>query len=254
MPPRAVEQRGPCDAQLPCRGGDVAPGPAQGGGDPLLLGGFQGLAWHRRRLGRGRLPQPRALVHEPTARVTGGPGVQRQHPVAQFLAPAEQLVHVDQLAIVDHDHRAFDQVLQLTDVAGEGVVEQRLDRPLAEAGHVALVTLAVVVQEVLHQQRDVVAPLAQRRQVDREHVEPVEQVFAETPLAHGLAEVFVGRGHHAHVHPQRPGAADALDFPLLEGAQQLALRHQTQRADLVEEQRAAVGALEAAGSGGRPPR
>jgi hypothetical protein len=92
---------------------------------------------------------------------------------------------------------ALDQVLQLADVAGKAVVKQRLDRALAEAGHVALVALAVVVQEVAHQQRDVVAALAQRRQVDGEDIEPVEQVFAEAALAHGLAQVDVGGRHHA---------------------------------------------------------
>ena len=49
------------------------------------------------------------------------------------------------------------------------------------------------------------------------------------------------------VDVDRSIAAEALEAPLLEHAQQLGLRHQRHVADFVEEQRAAVGQLEAAG-------
>ena len=45
-------------------------------------------------------------------------------------------------------------------------------------------------------------------------------------------------------------AADALDLALLEDAEQLGLHRRRQLADLVEEERAAVGQLEAARCGG----
>ena len=41
------------------------------------------------------------------------------------------------------------------------------------------------------------------------------------------------------------GAADAADLPALEDAEELGLQREGQLADLVEEERAAVGALEA---------
>src|SRR6478735_1645207 len=74
-----------------------------------------------------------------------------------------------------HHVGAIDDVAQLADVAGpaigreapEDVAAEALDRTLA---------LADLLQEVLRDQRDVVDPLAQRRQVDREHVEAIEQV------------------------------------------------------------------------------
>jgi len=44
---------------------------------------------------------------------------ERQYALAQLLTAPEQLVHIDQLAVVDHDHRSLDQVLQLPDIAGE---------------------------------------------------------------------------------------------------------------------------------------
>jgi hypothetical protein len=77
-------------------------------------------------------------------------------------------------------------------------------------------------------------------------------VPARSPL-----EVLVGGGDHAHVHLDRPRRAEPLDLALLEHAQHLGLRLQAHVADLVEEDRAAVGLLELAdlllgGAGERP--
>ena len=52
-----------------------------------------------------------------------------------------------------------------------------------------------------------------------------------------LLEVAVGGGDDADVDLDRLGAAEALDHPLLEHAQELDLDLQRQVADLVEEQR-----------------
>ena len=101
-------------------------------------------------------------------------------------------------------------------------------------------------QEVLDEERDVRAPLAQRGQRDRDHVEPVEEVLAEAALAHLLLEVAVGGRHDPHVDRHRLGAADAQDLPLLQDAQQLHLQVALEVADLVEEQRRAARLLEEA--------
>ena len=99
---------------------------------------------------------------------------------------------------------------------------------------------------MLGEQRDVVAPLAQRQRLDREHAEPVVEVLAEPAALHLLLEVAVGGGDHAHVDGAGALLADALELALLQHAQQLGLQLERDLADLVEEQRAAVGELEAA--------
>ena len=73
------------------------------------------------------------------------------------------------------------------------------------------------------QQRDVAGALAQRRQLDRDHVDAVVELLAELPLGDGLAQVAVRRRHDAHVHVDERGAADAADLPLLQRAQELDL-------------------------------
>ena len=100
--------------------------------------------------------------------------------------------------------------------------------------------------EMAHQRWHVFGTLPQRRDVNRQHVEPEPEVFAELPLAHRRGEILVGRGDHAHVDREGPLPAHPMDDARLEHAQQFRLRFRAQVADFIQEQRAAVGQLEAA--------
>ena len=98
---------------------------------------------------------------------------------------------------------------------------------------------------MLQQLRDVLAPAAHRRYRNADHVQPVQQVLAEETFLHAALEILVGGGDHAHVHLHRQLAADAIELALGQHAQQPGLQLRRHVADLVEEQRAAVGLLEA---------
>jgi hypothetical protein len=98
------------------------------------------------------------------------------------------------------------------------------------------------------QQRDVALALPQRRQAHRDDVEAIVEVLAKQPLLDALAQVHVGGGHHPHVHLDRAGAAEPFDLAFLQRAQELGLHGQRQVAHLVEEEGAAIGALEAPGA------
>ena len=104
----------------------------------------------------------------------------------------------------------------------------------------------VAAQEELGELREVLGALAQRRQLDRDDVEPVVEVLAEPAFLHRLLEVDVGGGDQAELGLDRLGAADALDLAFLNRAQQLGLQVEPQVADLVEEQRAVRRELELA--------
>src|SRR5581483_9793385 len=73
---------------------------------------------------------------------------------------------------------------------------------------------------------------------------PVVQVLTELARAHRLREVAVRGGHDANVDRARPRAADAEEHAGLERAQQLHLAVRFHLADLVKEQRAAVGEID----------
>ncbi|MNQ64710.1 hypothetical protein D3C85_791430 [compost metagenome] len=99
-------------------------------------------------------------------------------------------------------------------------------------------------QKVAHQQRDIFATLTQRRQMNGEDIEAVEQVLAKAPGFNFTTQVQVGRGDHPHVHLDRCRAADPLDLALLQGAQDLALGTEAERGNLVQEQGPPMGPLE----------
>src|SRR5690606_21334783 len=107
---------------------------------------------------------------------------------------------------------------------------------------------AIAIEEEPGEDPDVAATLAQRRDAQREHVEAVIQVGAEPALRDLRREIAVRRRDDANVHLQRRVGADALDLAFLQRAQELGLRAERQLADLVEEQRAAIGELELTGT------
>lgn len=101
-------------------------------------------------------------------------------------------------------------------------------------------------EEVFGQCRNVFAAIGQARNVDADDVQPVEQVFAELAGLHQGFQVLVRRGDDAHVDPHRRVAADPVELAIGQHAQQAGLGVGRHVADLVEEQGAAVGLLEAA--------
>ena len=107
--------------------------------------------------------------------------------------------------------------------------------------------------EVRDERRNVLAPLAQRRHVNGHHVEAVVQILAEASRRDLRLDVLVRRREHAHVDLHRLRAADARHHAVLQHAQHLRLRGEAHVADLVEEERAAIGLLELSRRG-RPPR
>src|SRR5262245_55572480 len=99
---------------------------------------------------------------------------------------------------------------------------------------------------MIDEERNVVAPLPKREQVDRHHLEPVVQISPERLGADRFLQVQIGGGDDPDVDPDSPTAADALDLPFLEHPQQLRLELRLERADLIEEQRAPLSQLELA--------
>ena len=96
------------------------------------------------------------------------------------------------------------------------------------------------------QRGNLVAALAQRRDGQRDDVQPVEQVLAEAALLDQLQQVRVGRGDDADVDVDGVRFAERVDLARLEKAQQLGLQVESELADLVEKQRAvACGADQA---------
>ena len=95
------------------------------------------------------------------------------------------------------------------------------------------VPLAEETQEVLGQKRDVVAPFAQGRHAQGNHIESVVKILPETALPDCAAQILVGGRHQAQVHLGR-SPAQPFDLALLQNAQQA--EHGWGFPDLVEEE------------------
>ena len=149
-------------------------------------------------------------------------------------------------------------VLELAHVAGPRVRLHRLHERRLDLDLPHPVAIGVLPHERADERRDVLDPLAQRRDADRDDVEPVVEVLAEAARLHVGREVAVRRGDEPHVDRLR-APADLLHFARLERAQDLGLDRQRELADLVDEERAFVGLLEVPlprlrGAGERPLR
>ena len=101
-------------------------------------------------------------------------------------------------------------------------------------------------REPERQDRDILGAITQGRDQDRNRGQSVVQVLTECPLIGLGGEIAVRGRHDAHVHLDGRGAAHPLKLLLLQHAQQLGLQVESHLRNFVQQQRAAVGALEGA--------
>ena len=146
-----------------------------------------------------------------------------------------------------HEYAALDGVVEFADVAGPAMVLHGLEGAGVKPGDGLAVALDMLLEEMLGEERDVLAALAQWRQVDGNGVETEKQILAEFSGGDLGGHVGVRGRDEADIDAVGPGRADAFVFAGLERAQNLRLLAERNVADLVHEQRAAVRELEAAG-------
>ena len=142
-----------------------------------------------------------------------------------------------------HEEDAFDEVLELADVAGPAPRRERLERRGLERLRAPPALPGDRLGEVRDEERDVLGPLRERRHDERDDGEAEVEVLAERAGADHRGEVAVRGRDDPHVRRHRLRAADARDLPVLDRAEDLRLRPRRHVADLVEEERPAVGLL-----------
>ena len=103
-----------------------------------------------------------------------------------------------------------------------------------------------LLHEVRQQDGDVLAALPQRGGMDPDDVQAVEEVLPERAGAHPRFEDLVRGGDDPDIDPDRHVAPDAIELSVGQHPQQARLELGRHVSDLVEEQRAAIGLLEAA--------
>jgi nitroreductase len=144
------------------------------------------------------------------------------------------------------DDCALQDVLQVADVARPGIRLEPADRGGIDAVKPPGVPRRELVEKVLRQERDVLRPITERRDLDREDTQPVVQVLTERLFADGLLHVTVGGGDDTDVDLPRARADDPIELVLPQDAEELGLAVGGELADLAKEDRPPVGQLEPA--------
>ena len=99
------------------------------------------------------------------------------------------------------------------------------------------------------EQHRVAGALGEARDLHHDLGQAIIEIVAETAVGDHRVEILMGGADDPRVDRDRRAAADPLDHPLLQEAQQLDLQRQRNVADLVEEQGAALRQLDLARRG-----
>src|SRR6266436_47986 len=196
--------------------------------DPVLLQlAPEGGAPDPERLGRPRVIPARALerlhdedplgLGEGLRRFEARRGAERQ----ARGDVARQVARLDRVGLGE-DGAALHVIFELPDVPGPRVAEEALHGGGAQPQGAAL-PLRETGQEVLGQERNVLATLAERWQRHRDHVEAIEEILAEAALVDHLCEIAVRGGDDTGVDGDGVRRADGPDLAALERAQELGL-------------------------------
>jgi hypothetical protein len=101
-------------------------------------------------------------------------------------------------------------------------------------------------KEMIGEDVEVIAAIAQRGNGDGDGGDTEVEIFAEELFADALLKVAVGGGNDADVYVNGLRAADAFKAAFFEDAKELGLAGEREFADFVEEERAALGQLDLA--------
>ncbi len=161
-----------------------------------------------------------------------------------------QVGKADQVARA-HDEGALQDVPELAHVSRPRVAAEDREGRLVDAPHGPPVALVELLEEHADQLLEILGALAERGQREREDRDAVVEVLAERAVLERLQRALVGGRDHPDVHRDLRLPPDPPEPSVLENPKELHLGGRAHLRDLVEEERPAVGELEAAGPASR---
>ena len=132
-------------------------------------------------------------------------------------------------------HLGLDHVRQLADVARPLVRLELVVHARSQLADALPLLLGELRQVVLREDVNVVGAIAERRELDGQDAQPVQEVHAELPLVDELRQIAVRGGNDARVNGALGRAAEPRDDALLQDAQELGLHVHRHLADFVEQ-------------------
>ena len=130
-----------------------------------------------------------------------------------------KIAGIEPVPFAAEHHRHLHSILQLADISRPGVLRQPFDCLGGQrfAGEIFLA--ANFSHEMRRQTGDIRTSLAQRRHLNRNHVQPVVEILPEAALRDAFGQIAVGGGYQADVQANRFRAAQPLHLPFLHDAQ-----------------------------------
>ena len=104
------------------------------------------------------------------------------------------------------DDCALDEVSQFPNISRPCIVRQSFHGCLGYGSYLSSHAPGKLRHEKVRQQRNILAPFAKRRNLDRKNVEAIEKILAELLLSNHGGKVTMGRGNDPHIDLDRFGA------------------------------------------------
>ncbi len=147
--------------------------------------------------------------------------------------------------------------MQLSDIARPGILLQTLVNFVGDL-NVRGVVGAELADKMVGQRPQILAPVPQGRQLHRNHMDPIKEISANPTGPDQLLHVAAGGSDNPHIGLAGLPAAHRAKTVALQDSQKFDLHGQTDLADLVQKEGAAVGPVKVAlpvtvGSGEGPP-
>ena len=162
-----------------------------------------------------------------------------------YLTRQPTLVHGELLGFAQYD-RPFNNVLWLTSISRPGVRRQAVQTLPTYTANLLSCLSSITVDEILDQHRNVFFSFAQRRDCDRKHIQPIEQVAPKCARSNDALQVTIGCGNHANIRPYYLVPAHPFKLSFLQDTQQSYLGFTWKFTYLVKENGPTFGPFKAA--------
>lgn len=146
---------------------------------------------------------------------------------------------------IGEDNGPLDVVLKLPDISGPEIGFQEIQRFLWDGKGRAGVEGCVSFNEKADQIRDIVSTFPERRDIDRENIESVIQVFPKQLLVDHFREIPVCGSDNPAVDGDCFGVSDPFELMFLQDAKKFDLKGVADGIDFVEKDRSPVSCFKA---------
>src|SRR6266852_211920 len=110
------------------------------------------------------------------------------------------------------------------------VVGEMVECCLADLGFGTIHPAHALADEMHDEWRYILAPLSQRRSLDRKNAQTIEKILTKATLVDFLLQIAIGCGDHPYINIARARVADPFELLLLQHAEQLGL-HRERRSE-----------------------